>query len=84
MLVSQSAKGLVRPMRWLAARTKGVPPLRYPWQLTQGPWFDNNLATLEVKGRGLVVRWDKGEVDGDTLADLDAPRIREVARVTID
>ncbi|PRY49115.1 PhoD-like phosphatase [Knoellia remsis] len=77
-------KGLSRPLRLVVSRSSTVPNAPMSWTLTEGPWFDNNLATLEVKGRGLVVRWDKGEVDGDTLADLDAPRIREVARVTID
>ncbi|MCT1620127.1 alkaline phosphatase D family protein [Janibacter hoylei] len=80
MLVSQSAKGLVRPMRWLAARTKGVPPLRYPWQLTQGPWFDNNLAVAEVHDGHLTLRWVTGDVvDGDD----DRPRLRVVSEVTV-
>ena len=41
---------------------------------------DNTLATLEVRGRGLVVRWDAGEVHGERY---DQPDTRQVARVAI-
>jgi PhoD-like phosphatase len=37
------------------------PPLR--WHIVQGPWFDNNLATLETQGRDLSVWWERGLVD---------------------
>ncbi|MDN5716893.1 MAG: alkaline phosphatase family protein [Janibacter sp.] len=80
VLMSQMAKGLVRPMRWLAVRTKGVPHLRYPWRLTQGPWFDNNLAVAEVHDGHLTLRWVTGDVvDGDD----DHPRLRVVSTVEI-
>lgn len=78
VLMSQMAKGLVRPMRWLAERTKGVGDPRYPWQVTDGPWFDNNLALAEVDadGRGLTLSWFTGDLqdDGD-------PVVRPVASV---
>ena len=61
-------------------RTDKVPNAPYRWPVTHGPWFDNNLATLEVRGRGLVLRWEAGEVRGD---DYDAPELRQVARVSI-
>lgn len=80
VLMSQMAKGLVRPMRWLAARTDGVPELRYPWELTEGPWFDNNLAVAEVHDGHLTLRWVTGDVvDGDD----EHPRLRVVATVEV-
>ncbi|WP_068264332.1 alkaline phosphatase D family protein [Janibacter limosus] len=80
VLMSQMAKGLVRPMRRLAVRTKGVPHLRYPWQLTQGPWFDNNLAVAEVHDGHLTLKWVTGDVvDGDDAH----PRLRVVSTVEI-
>lgn len=80
VLMSQMAKGLVRPMRWLAARTDGVPELRYPWELTEGPWFDNNLAMAQVQDGRLTMRWVTGDVvDGDDAH----PRLRVVSTVEI-
>ncbi|KRE58951.1 alkaline phosphatase D family protein [Phycicoccus sp. Soil748] len=73
-------KGLARPLQLLVARTSKVPNAPYQWPMTEGPWFDNNLATLQVRGRGLVMRWDLGEVKGDKY---DEPDLREVARVVI-
>lgn len=80
VLMSQMARGLVRPMRWLAARTKGVPDPAYPWRVTEGPWFDNNLAVAEVGPDGVTLRWVTGDVvDGDDAH----PRLREVACVRV-
>ena len=66
-------KGLARPLELLVGRTAKVPNAPYHWPMTEGPWFDNNLATLEVRGRGLVMRWDMGVVQGDRY---DAPDLR--------
>jgi hypothetical protein len=73
-------KGLARPLEAVVRKTDKVPNAPYRWTVTHGPWFDNNLATLEVRGRGLVMRWEAGEVKGDRF---DAPDLRQVARVTI-
>ncbi|NYF97860.1 alkaline phosphatase D family protein [Janibacter cremeus] len=81
MLMSQMAKSLVRPMRWWAHRTAGVddPPLT--WQLTAGPWFDNNLAVAEVDddGRGLALSWFTGD-----LVEGGDPVVRTVSSVRVD
>lgn len=81
MLMSQMATSLVRPMRWLAQRTEGVGAPRYPWEVTDGPWFDNNLALAEVDedGRGLRLSW----VTGDLVAEGE-PVLRTVARVHVE
>ncbi|TPG13985.1 alkaline phosphatase family protein [Pedococcus bigeumensis] len=73
-------KGLARPLSFLVDHTDKVPSAPYRWTVTDGPWFDNNLATLEVRGRGLVMRWEAGEIRGDRF---DAPELRQVARVAI-
>jgi hypothetical protein len=73
-------KGLARPLQFLVRRTTKVPNAPFQWDVTDGPWFDNNLATVEVRGRGLVMRWESGEVRGDRF---DAPDLRRVARVAL-
>ena len=69
---------LVRPMRFLAGHSSKVPDPAYPWRVTHGPWYENCLATLHVRGRGLG-SWEAG-VSGDRH---DQPEIRRVARVTV-
>ena len=65
--------------RFLARRAK-VPPSPISWRTIRGPWFDNNLATLETRGRCLWLRWETGVVD----SGHDDPRLELVATVEID
>ncbi|GAB3664771.1 alkaline phosphatase D family protein [Nocardioides korecus] len=46
------------------------PPFR--WKRVEGPWFDNNLATAEVRDGGLRLWWGSGQVGdgGDERPDL--------------
>ena len=65
---------------YLARRAKVAdPPLS--WRTVHGPWFDNNLATLETRGRGLALRWDSGVVHGRDFGD---PKLDLVASVDVD
>ena len=76
--------GLAGPLGMMAARSAKVldPPFR--WKRLRGPWFDNNLATLEVTDRGLDMWWATGNVhDGRhdrpvltcvETVEIDAPR----------
>ncbi len=81
VMMSLLAKSLVRPMRFLASRSETVPDPAYPWRVTHGPWFDNNVAICRVGDDGLHLRWVTGEVvDGDYAN----PRLREVQTVRID
>ncbi len=32
------------------------PPLR--WRITDGPWFDNAIATVDLRGRSCRIRWE--------------------------
>ncbi|NNG36115.1 alkaline phosphatase D family protein [Nakamurella aerolata] len=69
VLMSQFARGLVRPMRFIAGHAKKVPDPQYPWAVTSGPWFDNCLAELSVHGPDLRMVWRGGVVRGDDPAD---------------
>ena len=73
--------GVAGPIGHVVARSAKVPDAPLKWKLVKGPWFDNNLATLEVTQRGLHMWWARGEVDGD---QHDRPRLVEVASVDID
>jgi len=52
-------------------------PLR--WEMKQGPWFDNNLAIVELQDERLHFWWSRGRVDGD----VDRPRLERVATVDV-
>ncbi len=65
---------------FLARRAKVSDP-PFEWKTIRGPWFDNNIATLETRGRALSLRWEAGVVrDGND----DRPELEVVARVEID
>ena len=80
VVMSLFAKSLVRPMRFIAARSRRVPDPAYPWSVTDGPWFDNNLALVTVGEEALDLSWVTGVVTGD----VDRPTLRTVyaTRVT--
>ena len=64
----------------LAARSAKVPDPPFRWSGVKGPWFDNNLACLEVAPEGLKLWWQTGVVnDGDHLH----PGLETVASVTV-
>ncbi len=75
VMMSLFAKSLVRPMRFLAARSDRVPDPAYPWGVTDGPWFDNNIAICRVEEGGLDFAWATGVVVG---GDHAHPRLRTV------
>ena len=64
----------------LAARSAKVPDPPFRWSGVKGPWFDNNLACLEVAPEGLKLWWQTGVVnDGDHLH----PGLETVASFTV-
>ncbi len=72
--------GLAGPMGALAAKSVHVPDPPFTWRSVRGPWFDNNLALLEVTERGLAMSWHTGVVvDGQH----ENPRLETVATVLI-
>lgn len=77
--MSLFARSLVRPMGALSRRSDKLPHPRYPWRVTQGPWFDNNLAICEITGSDLRLRWYAGVQDDSA----DLPGTRVVADVQV-
>ncbi len=73
--------GIAGPMGLLAARSAHVPAPPFRWDRVQGPWFDNNLALLEVTDDGLHMSWMTGEVEDGRH---DRPTLRTVSDVVID
>jgi hypothetical protein len=45
------------------ARLARVPSPQLSWELTEGPWFSNMLATLNFDGRQARVRFDRSALD---------------------
>ncbi|HET8960395.1 MAG TPA: hypothetical protein VFN12_08105, partial [Nocardioides sp.] len=80
-LVAVLAYGVAGPLGRVVARSAKVPDAPFEWRFLKGPWFDNNLATLEVDGRGLRMWWATGVVEGNRH---DRPRLSRVSEVTID
>jgi hypothetical protein len=72
--------GLATPVGALVARSAKVPDPPFRWTGIKGPWFDNNLACLEVAPEGLKLWWQTGVVDaGDQLH----PSLETVSSVTL-
>jgi hypothetical protein len=74
-----SSYGVAGPVGRLAARSAKVPDPPLRWKYLGRPWFDNNLATLEVVPGGLHLWWAKGLVEDD----VDRPALVAVYDVTL-
>ncbi len=72
--------GVAGPLGHVVARSAKVPEAPLRWKLARGPWFDNNLATVELDGKALRMWWATGTVDDD---DHRRPRLKRVAEVTM-
>ena len=73
-VMSLFAKSLVRPMRFVASRSRRVPDPAYPWTVTDGPWFDNNIALCRVGPDALDLVWVTGVAD----RNRDHPQLEQV------
>jgi len=70
-VAAASAYGLAWPIGLLAARSAKVPDPPFRWSLTDGPWFDNVLATLDLDGRRARVAWNTADFrDGEDEPSL--------------
>ncbi len=58
-----------------------MPDPAYRWTVTEGPWFDNNLAMCRVQEEALELVWVTGDVVGQRYAH---PRLRQVHRVRLE
>jgi phosphodiesterase/alkaline phosphatase D-like protein len=80
-LVAVLAYGVAGPIGHVVAQSAKVADAPLTWKPLEGPWFDNNLATLEMTGSGLRMWWATGMVhDGQH----DRPRLARVSEVNVD
>jgi hypothetical protein len=56
-----AAYGLAWPMGRVVARAASVSDPPFRWALTDGPWFDNALATIDLDGRRGRITWRTAE-----------------------
>ena len=68
-LASTRVSGLVGTA---AATLAGARAPRLTWRITEGPWFDNMIATLTYTGPKAVVRFDQA------VTERDGPRLLPV------
>ena len=68
--------GVAGPLGRVASWSTRVPDCPITWRYAEGPWFDNNLACLELEGRSLRMWWVSGRVVDD---DHEHPRLTKVA-----
>jgi hypothetical protein len=80
-LVAVLAYGVAGPIGHVVAQSAKVADAPLTWKPLEGPWFDNNLATLEVTGSGLRMWWATGMVDD---GQHDRPRLARVSEVNVD
>ncbi|GGO68123.1 alkaline phosphatase D family protein [Nocardioides deserti] len=72
-----AAYGTARPTGRLLGGRVPRSPLR--WRLPRGPWYDNNLAVLELRDQGLHLAWSRGADRGEA----DRPVLEQVAAVDV-
>ena len=66
--------GFSRPLSAIArglASLAGAPEPGIRWRTLEGPYFDNQVATIRLDGREATMRLDKTVADEE---DLTAPR----------
>jgi len=74
VFISLFARSLVRPMRFLRSHSRRVPDPAYRWSVTEGPWFENNIALCRVASDALHLVWLTGVVRGPG----ESPRVESV------
>jgi hypothetical protein len=67
--------GVAAPVGRLASRSAKVTEGPLTWKYAKGPWFDNNIACLELQGNDLRMWWMTGVV----ADDHERPRLKQVA-----
>ncbi len=80
MMMAHITTRVKKPLDRFIKRSKKMDPTPWDWVVTRGPWFDNNIATVDVEGPRLRLSWMAGEVVDDRTQE---PRLRTVADVSI-
>ncbi|WP_185996183.1 alkaline phosphatase D family protein [Nocardioides campestrisoli] len=73
--------GVAGPLGRVVSRSAQVPAPPLEWRYLEGPWFDNNVAVLEVDGRTARMRWFTGEIVDE---QHDLPRLATVAEHRVE
>jgi hypothetical protein len=61
------------------ARAAGVEGETLTWAISEGPWFDNQLATLHLDGRRCTFQLEKALGGGEELPMLEQVAVRRLA-----
>jgi hypothetical protein len=61
------------------ARLAGVEGESLTWRVTDGPWFDNQIATLDIEGRHATFRLETAVGPGDASPRLEQVGSRSLA-----
>jgi hypothetical protein len=69
-----------RVLRGLARSAHAKTP-ELTWTVTEGPWFDNCLASLTVRGRSVELLWESADAGADQETD---PVLRTIGRLTLE
>jgi len=72
---SSPARALTRRL----ARRAGVRPPRIGWEISDGPWFDNQIGELEIDGRRIDVTLSKSPPGDPAQPRLEAQLERTLA-----
>jgi hypothetical protein len=72
--------GIAGPIGHVVARSAKVPRAPLSWRLAEGPWFDNNLGSLEITPDGLRMWWATGVVEDGKQG---RPRLKAVAHFQV-
>ena len=75
------AYGVADVIGKVTRRLKTAPRSPWQWEQKAGPWFENNIATLDVTPTGLRLWWATGDVVGD---DHARPVLRLAADVHVN
>ena len=61
------------------ARAAGVESESLTWEIAEGPWFDNQLATLQLDGKRCTFHLEKALGSGEELPTLQQVAVRRLA-----
>jgi PhoD-like phosphatase len=61
------------------AKLAGVDGEPLTWEIVAGPWFDNQVGTLDLDGRRCAFRLDKAVGAGDEVPELEQVAVRRLA-----
>jgi phosphodiesterase/alkaline phosphatase D-like protein len=76
--IKVASRGKAQPTGRLLGGKVPRSPLR--WEMKRGPWFDNNLAIVELQDERLHFWWSRGSVEETAV---DRPRLERVATVDV-